>query len=273
MITAAERRQTPSALYFFIPQFLPPLEQPLPPPFFFFVIWSQMKFHCFSCEASESLAETEEGSATAQAFPRLARPEKSREQRGRRAQWRFGGSPRRCRIPQIRLRAQRSEREWDGHLGSFPVFLWWLLASLSLSALFCFFAEAKVNMMWRCGQTVVFMLACYSRSQSVCTQDNSDSNLKRTFSLLILSIQLHSLPWTVLISDILISDILISDILSCDNSCLSCSAPMSESRGGCRRRWHVWASGQTCSGRSHTQVCVSVALLCLSAVICQTLLF
>lgn len=41
-----------------------------------------MKFHCFSCDASESLAETEEGSATAQAFPRLARREKSREREG-----------------------------------------------------------------------------------------------------------------------------------------------------------------------------------------------
>lgn len=54
------------------------------------------------------------------------------------------------------------------------------------------------------------MLVCCSCSESVCSQDNSDSNLKHTFSLLILSIQLYSLPWTVVISDILISDILIS---------------------------------------------------------------
>lgn len=60
------------------------------------------------------------------------------------------------------------------------------------------------------------MLVCYSRSESVCTQDHSDSNLKHTFSLLILSVQLHSPPWTVLISDNLISDILNSDILISD---------------------------------------------------------
>lgn len=138
-ITATERRQTPSAFFFFfIPQFLTPLEHP-PPPFFcnlvsdevsLFFMWSQWK-----------LSWDGGGQRHSTGVPSFGSLRKEQGKRGRRAQWQFGGSSRDCRIPQIRLRAQKSEREWDGHLGSIPMFLWWLLAFLTPHILFffCFF--------------------------------------------------------------------------------------------------------------------------------------
>lgn len=153
-ITATERRQTPSAFFSFLfCNFSLLLEQT---PFFFcnlvsdevslFFMWSQWK-----------LSWDGGGQRHSTGVPSLGSLRKEQGKRGRRAQWQFGGSARHCRIPQIRLRAQRCEREWDGHLGSIPMFPSWLLAFLTPHIAAFFFVEAKVSS---------------SCSESVCTQGN-----------------------------------------------------------------------------------------------------
>lgn len=160
--TATEKRQKPSAV--FIPQFLTPLEHPPPPPLFFcnlvsdevslFFMWSQWK-----------LSRDGGGQRCGTGVPSFGSLRKEQGKRGRRAQWQFGGSSHDCRIPQIRLRARRSERRWDGNLGSIPVFLWWLLASLTP------LWRPKSTWCDGCWQIRPF-LAPYSCSQSVCTWAN-----------------------------------------------------------------------------------------------------
>ena len=63
-----------------------------------------MKFHCFSCEANDSLAEMEKGRhCSAGVFPfGSLRKEQEKREEGE-TQWQFGGFLADPRIPQIRL--------------------------------------------------------------------------------------------------------------------------------------------------------------------------
>lgn len=159
-IMATERRRQ-KPLSFLFHNFLPPLEHflfTLNPPPFFFVIWSPMKFHSFSCEANDSLAEMEQGRHCSAGVLPLGSLRKEQRRRGRRAQWQFGGSSHDCRIPQIRL-AEVSENEagiWEASQRSFdgcwPVSLitYSSVSGVKRTEVFFFnfcLVDAKVNVM------------------------------------------------------------------------------------------------------------------------------